>query len=224
MSQWADVLTDIRFRLNEPAENFWTDDELLTWANEGARDVARRLKCLRDVESIDTVVDQSEYDMPEDMIQAYRCEYRQSSSYIVPLEYAPLLSMDDIWGVTRSNSGIPGWWSTDGYPGGQGRIVIFPAPSETIADGIRLYYYRLPRPIADVTDDVEVPSGWEDLVSLYVEWNARRKEATDAKWRDAQQLYELRLDECRKVTQNYSDQASFVSGNSMGSVPWWVTE
>lgn len=220
---WRDLLGDIRTRLDEPDPGFWTDDELKFWANEGLRDACRRLELLRSQKSYDTVPEQGEFPMPEDMLRVYRLEYRRSSTYIIPLEYAQLNRMDDVWGVTRVSSSTPYFYTTDGYPGGGGKFIVYPSLSETLTDGIRAYYYRLPRPIVDLEDPVDIHSGWEDLISLYVEWNARRKEAQDQRWREALQLYEAKLEEMRKVTRTDTDQANYMSGNRLNiAMPWWV--
>lgn len=218
---WESLLSAIRTRLDEPTAGFWSDDELRYWAEEGLRDVARRLKNLRGEKSYDTVSGQGRYEMPSDVIQIYRVEYQRSSNYVVPLEYSPHMGMDEIWGLTRVNTGTPRWWYPLGHPG-DGEIGVFPAPSEALSGGLKVYYYRLPRPIETPSDPVDINAGWQDIVELYVEYNARRKESTDNRWREAAQLYEARLEEFRRVSQNYSDQPQFI-GNT-GAVPWTVFE
>ena len=214
---WGDLLAAIRTRLDEPEAGFWSDDELRYWAVEGLRDVARDLKNLRGTKSYTTVASQGEYEMPDDMIQAYRVEYRRTATQILPLEYTPHMAMDEMWGLNRTASGTPRWWYPLGHPG-DGSIGIFPAPSEEIEDGLRVYYYRLPRDITDTSDPVDINVGWQDVIELYVEFNARRKEATDNRWREAAQLYEMRLDKFRRVSMNYSDQPQYITRNDLD--PW----
>lgn len=212
---WEELLTDIRVRLDEPEEGFWDDTELLFWANDALKDIGQRLMLHRDEKSFTAIADQAEYEMPDDMVKLYRLEYRQSATYIRPLEYYPLAQFDEVRGVLRSQ-GWPCAFTTWGYPGQGGKFILDRSPSETTEDGLRLFYYRLPRPMTTPSDPVDVPSGWERNVALYVEWNARRKEAKDQRWREAQALYEAGLEEMRRVSTLHSDQPSYFSDASYG--------
>lgn len=219
---WTELRADIARRLDESVDlivsgdGMWSDDDLRFWANDGLKDIGQRLMVHRDEKSYDTVAGRAEYDMPSDMVKLYRLEYRQSNSYMVTLEYMQMLMFDDVRGVMRGNSGFPTAFSTWGYPGGGGKIILDRAPSESRTDGLRLYYYRLPRMIEAPSDPIDLPAGWERLVSHYVEWNARRKEARDNRWREAQQLYEAGLEEMRRVAVQHSDQPSFFSDGGYG--------
>lgn len=216
MSTWADLRTQVCMRLDADEDlvksggGMWTDEELRFWAYDGLKDIAQRLLVHRDVKSYDLVADQAEYDMPADMVKLYRVEYRSDSSYIRPLEYAPLAEFDGIRGVLRS-SGWTGAYTTWGYPGGGGQIILDRAPSDDIADGLRVYYYRLPREMSDDSDPVDIPAGWERIVSYYVEAQARRKEQTDQRWRDAMQLYEAGLKDMERAAAQHSDQQTFIT-------------
>lgn len=218
---WAELRKDLCRRLDEDeqlvisGDGMWSEDDLKFWSNDALKDIGQRLMVHRDERSYDLVADQAEYDMPEDMVKLYRLEYRQSDTYIVALEHNQLLMFDDVRGVLRSQ-GWPTAFSTWGYPGGGGKIILDRSPSENTTDGLRLYYYRLPREIVEDDDPIDLPAGWERLVSHYVEWNARRKEAKDNRWREAQQLYEALLEEMRRVATLHSDQPSYFSDGGYG--------
>lgn len=213
-SQIATALdTDVASILDGTA--FWTNDELLQWANDGLKDIAQRLLVFRDVKTYDAIAEQAEYELPEDMIKVYRIEYHQSSTYIVALEHYPFNEFDGVRGVLRS-SGFPSSFTTWGIPGAGGTFVLDRSPSEDIASGLRVYYYRLPRPIVEDSDPVEIPAGWERLVRYYVEWHARRKEATDNRWRDANGLYEAGLEQMQRAASQHSDQMNYMSDGGYG--------
>lgn len=221
MTTWAELRTDIAHRLDADPSDFtdgtslWSDDELLFWANDGLKEIGQRLMLHRDEKSYTTVVDQAEYEMPEDMVKLYRLEYRQSSTYIVALEYSPLEQFEGVRGVLRSQ-GWPSAYSTWGYPGGGGKIILDRAPSESVADGLHLYYYRLPRPLVADSDPVDLPSGWERVLAHYVEMHARRKESKDQRWREAQAFYEQGVEEMRRVMTLPSDQPSYFTDAAYG--------
>jgi hypothetical protein len=219
--RWEDLRSQIATALDTDVASildgtaFWDDESLKQWANDGLKDIAQRLLVFRDVRSYDAVTDQDEYELPNDMIKVYRVEYRQTSTWITPLDHFPYAEFDGVRGAIRS-SGFPSSFTTWGIPGAGGTFILDRSPSEDLADGIRFYYYRLPREIVDDSDPVEIPAGWERLVRYYVEWHARRKEATDNRWRDANGLYEAGLEEMKRASSQHSDQMTFMDDAGYG--------
>lgn len=227
MATLADLRLDIRSRVDELTANFYTDADIDRWANESLRDVARRGEVLQAIKVYDIIGNQVSYDAPADMIRIYRAEYHQSSSYTIPLEYQPLASMDDIWYTSRTVPGsIPYYWSWWGFPSDQDRsqVYLYPVPSANLAQGLWLFYYRLPRKMTNATDPADIPAGWEDLVPLYAEVVCRRKD-NDRRWQEAQELYEAKLQHLFEVSRQPTDQMTFISGNAngVGRLPGWLT-
>lgn len=226
----AETRADVRDHLDELVPAFYPDLTLDRWIYEGARDVARRGEVLQDVQSYTLQADQVNYDAPPDMVRIHRVEYRQSTSYVYALEYRTIDSMDDVWFTSREVAGsLPEYWSFWGTPGiASSQIYIYPIVSNATADGLRVFYYRLPHKPEVDTDPVEVPAGWEDLVVLYCEMNALRR-AGSARWQEAQTMYEARLLTLIEVTRQFTDQQTLISGAGMGSHarfpfandPWW---
>jgi hypothetical protein len=223
MTTLKDLRDDVRSHLDETIAEFWTEDELDRWVYEGLRDVARRTECLPATKAITLISNQAEYEAPTDMLRIHKVEYVQDSSTSYLLNYVPFHNIDDIWYHSRQVAGSnPHTWTFWGYPG-NGKIYVYPSTSSTVKDGLLVYYYRLPRKLSSPEDPADIPSGWEDLIPLYVEVLARRKESKDTRWRDAQLLYEQRLEDMIRHTRLPSDQASYVSmaftSPTLGD--WW---
>lgn len=218
----GDCRTDLRAHLDESTTRFWTDAELDVWIWEAARDIARRGEVLESIRTIQCHVGQQQYDAPEDMIRIYRVEYVQTNTNRVPLEFRPLAEMDSVWywGRTQSQN-TPIFWSYWGFPSSEQRsqLYLYPIPSDTGQLGV--FYYRLPRKPADDDDVVEVPAGWQDLIPLYAEVVARRKD-NDRRWQEAQSLYEARFESMIAVTRQPSDQMTFVTTDATGFFPGWM--
>lgn len=222
---YGELKEDVLNHLDATLSGFWENAEILRWCNEALRDVARRSEVLQTVSSYTINANQITYPLPEDMLRIYRVEYRSSSSYIKPLEFQPLQTMDDIWYWSREVTGSqPDYYSIWGYPGGdESALYIFPIPSETLADGLRIFYYRLPRKMLNDYDIADIPAGWEDLIPLYVEHVARRKEARDQRWQEALQLYEERLQQMMDVTRQWTDQqTNAMTAPESRGMAWWM--
>lgn len=222
MATLEDCRADLRQHLDEVTPVFWDNTVLDRWIYEALRDVARRTETLQAVATYPTTNGRLQYDAPADMLRIYRVEYRSAGQSIYPLEYQPLNNMDDVWWVNRGSTGTPMWWSFWGFPSDQDRaqIYIYPAPSEDLDAGIAVFYYRLPHKPQQDNDTVDIPAGWEDLIPLYAEVVARRKD-NDRLWQEAQAIYEERLGQMMQTTRLPSDQATYFSGENSG-IPAWA--
>lgn len=222
MATLGSVLTDLRSHLDEATASFWSDDELTLWINEGLRDVARRGEVLLAEKTYPVVDGADRFDAPTDMIRIHHVEYVQSDEYRYELEWVPWASMSDIWYTNKTLSGQPQYFTFWGTPGIEGsQLRIYPVATDNQNPGLVVYYYRLPRTVSKADDPLDIPSGWEDLCVLYAEVCARRKEAKDMRWRDAQALYETRLQAMLEVTRSPTDLPSYIQGDK-GGVPWWA--
>lgn len=208
----SDVRTDCRSHLDEDAARFWDDDELDRWIHEAMRDIARRAEILPDVAKIPVVADKQEYNLPRDVLRIHRVEFRQTSTNTWALEYRSLMEMDNLWVQSRSSTGQPAWYTIWGHAGGSNQLRLYPVPSETNSDGLWVYYYRLPSKPVNPGDQIDLPNGWEDLIPLYVEHIARRKD-NDGRWKEAYELYENRLSQMMRVTRHGTDQVTFFAAD-----------
>ncbi len=212
--------TDVRQRLDETTQRFWSDQELNRWIEEGARDLARRAELLQDRFTIATTTGTQEYTMPTDLFRAHRAEWTPDGVNIYPLEQRSVQEMDVVWGTQRlTQSSYPNYWSLWGFPP-QLKVLLFPVPSQT--GTLTIWYYRAPTQTSQDTDPVDVPTGWEDLIAQYCEYIALRKDA-DPRWKDAKELYEQNLGDMIDVTRRWVDATGLIVGPSGGMYPSWLT-
>ena len=207
-----EIRNDCRSRLNEYDEKFWLDAELDRWINEATRDIARRTETIQSYnENIRTRPDQAKYPLPHDVIRVHRVEWDNESGMVYPLEPSTYGEMDQLWGSNQTRpSNYPGYFVLWGSAPAM-VMQLWPVPSA--AGLLHVYYYRMPRRLAEDGDLVEIPEGWHDLVPLYVEYVARRKDK-DQTWAEAKQLYEANLNHMIDMTRQWHDQAqSVIMGN-----------
>lgn len=219
MATLSDVRTDVRSRLDESSARLWTDAELNRWINEALRDIARRCETLQAYDDINVTANTQEYTLPTDLLRVYRVEYRPTGGQVFPLEYRDFNSMDSVWYSQQTSSrGRPYWFTMWGFPPSL-KIILYPTPAST--DGaIRVYHYRLPAEVSTDGATLELPSGWHDLVALYCEYIALRKDA-DPRWAEAKQLYEEKVGDLNDMTRRWTDQADAIQvGTSM--LPKWL--
>ena len=222
MATQADILTATRERLDETSAYVWTDAELRRYTNEVVRDISRRTLANRAEKTIYSIADMGEYNLPDDTIQVHQVEYEESGHTAYP-EYRDRHSMQNMWGAFQNQSGWPAVYTTWGMPP-KLKMRLYPVPSVSAAE-IRVLYYRFPANLAtaDTTDalkDVDIPTGYEDVLVDGVEAKALRK-GRDPRWQEAQALYEANLAEMAHLTMRFTDQAGQVDWNG---TPSWLTD
>lgn len=217
------MLDRVRSRLDESTTRFWTDAELTTWINEGARDIARRAEVLEATTTINTVANTQEYALPTNTLRVYRAEWSRdgaTGTTVIPLEYRDFHSMDSVWwSNSRQGRGDPFYFTMWGFPPSL-NMVLYPTPDVSVTAGIKLYYYRLPTAAASGSDEVECPSGWEDAILDYCEYSAWRKDGNQ-QWGDSKNLYEQKLNSLIETTRRWTDQAGTVTAGG-GPLPRWI--
>lgn len=200
----------------------WTDAQLTVWINEGMRDIARRTETIQSFSAAVTVTaGTAEYTAPADLLRVHRIEYVPTGAGMVyPVMLTTYDELDQMWGVyPNTTQGIVVYAALWGFPPTV-KIRLYPVPS--ISGVINLYYYRLPAAAAADGDTLEVLAGYEDLIVLYCEYVARRKDR-DPSWQDAKMLYEERIALMVDTTRQWHDQAMTIT-QGMNAVPRWLYE
>jgi hypothetical protein len=234
----ADMITNVRSNLEEPSSTsatFWTDSELTVWINNACKDIARRAEVIQSYyTAINAVVGQNKYALPSNVIRLHRVEFAPTGqTQIYPLQISTEQEMDNVWGLNpNSQSSYPMFCTIWGTPGvtettSQLQLRVYPTPST--AGVFNIYYYRLPYrfitplptlPPLEQTKVVEIPEGWDDLVVLYCEYEAKRKDRNQS-WKDTKDLYEEKLNQMVEQTRQWHDQAqSMQTPNSY--LPAWL--
>lgn len=227
MTTLAELVSDVRSHLDESVAGMWSNDELARWCWEATRDVARRTEWNKKSKTYDVVGAQQTYTLPPDLFRVHRCVYRQSTTYGYSLEWMEFAMLDDV--LFTTSGGTPSNFTIWGQAGTRehDQLYLYPTPSASITGGLVLYYYAIPTKLDTNNYNVkaEIPNGWEDLVPLYVEVVARRKEARDSRWQEAQVLYEQRLEDFMRVSRHPSDQENFMAyGGQTGGLPGWLVD
>lgn len=209
MATLGELVRDLKARLDERGSSrAFENDDLRRWVYEGARDVARRAEVLQDTATVAVTSGTNEYTVPTDLVRLYRVVWVPSGGdQQYPLEYLDFNSMDSAGWTWTSAEGYPVVFTLWGYPPNL-KVVLYPTPTEN--GSLNLWYYRFPTALDDDGSDdletVDVPAGWEDIVVLYAEAIALRKDG-DQRWAEAKQMYEAQLNEMVDRTRRWTDQA-----------------
>lgn len=216
----AQALTRVREQVDESSAAQWSQTELRRWIMEAAKDIARRTRCLRSSATVSSVAGQSEYTVSTRLVEVTHADYLASGwSAPRPLTYVDLHTKASFG---YASAFYPQFFSMWGEPGAL-KVILHPAPAAS-SETLTLYYYRLPAEIdlagTQDSNTVEIPEGWDDLIYLYAEACARRRDQQSDAWKDAFQLYETKLAELSAIALRYTDQAGSMVDDWSRS-EWW---
>lgn len=192
MATLGTFLLQLRERLSEPNEGFWSDRYLRTTLNEAARDIARKSEALVVDATLVIVANTATYALPTNVVKVLEpITYTPTgSSYrypLVPVERHAAISR---WGMHQDiAAGTPDTCTTTGYAPSMS-LVLYPKPST--AGTVNYRYAKTPTDLTTTgTQDsstLDIPGGWEDVALDYAEWRCwlkkrDREGAADARAR-----------------------------------------
>lgn len=186
------------------------------------RDVSRRTETIEEFfTSITLLPGVNIVSMPPDILRVHRLEYvptGESQNTVYPINLTTYAELDQVWGIMQNSPmNYPSYAAFWGFAPNM-KMKLYPVPSQS--GSLNVFYYRLPKKATADTDIIEVRVGWEDLIVLYCEYVARRKDR-DPTWQEAKVLYEEKLEEMINVTRQWHDQAQVITvGNS--AIPQWL--
>lgn len=211
MKTVAEIMAETAVRVDDPAMTRFTPPTLRTWIAEGAREVARRTECLRADSAISVPASTQTVYGPNDMVRIHHAQFEPTGSdQIFPLDYRDRKSMDPLWGTHQaiSTSAYPSFYTTWNAPP---NLTIMLAPIPSSAGVLRVFYYRLPASISVTgTDDanyVDIPQGWEDVLTTYAEARAYRTDRRSDDYQIAMGDFQSQLMALMQTSQRYSDSA-----------------
>ncbi|MGI0134704.1 MAG: DUF6682 family protein [Candidatus Micrarchaeaceae archaeon] len=193
--------------------------QLTDWINAACRDIARRAECLQSLQQLPVIEGTQKYILPSELVRVHRMEFNPTGQQnIYPLEARGLMEMDQIWGINQTNIfNYPCYYALWQNPPTL-QAILYPVPSTS--GSLNCYYYRLPTPVSLPSDNLDIPEGWEDMVYMYVEYVAMRKDMNPA-WQSAKEIYEEQMMQLIDRTQSFHDQSGMITtGTSM--VPDWL--
>lgn len=219
-STLTNLLADVRDRLDETTASFWSDAGLTRWINEALSDIAKRSETLLSKGTVPAVASTATYNLPTDAVRLHLVEYVPSgSTQTYPVKVATRQSMENVWGLNQSQVGsYPMFYVPWGFvPNLQ--MQVYPVPSA--AGTFNIWYYKLPTTLVNGGDVAQIPEGWQDLIPLYVEAIAKRKDH-DPTWSEAMEMYETRLRTMSEQLRHLHDQQEYITATSGVGVPAWL--
>jgi hypothetical protein len=185
----SEMMTDVRYILDEPTAASWTDAELLTYINQAQPLVASMIRGYNEdffvtSTTLATVANTATIALPTDFIAAKRVEWINGDTTLKnpePLYPIPWQDRGTDWPLYLVNSnsgGRPYYYSFQGT-----NLLLYPVPNSSTTNALRLWYeYRLADLTTATTSVSEVPIQYHNIITHFAALQAMRKmeQNTDA--------------------------------------------
>lgn len=162
---------DVAFRVRSSFGDFsgaqLSDAAILSWINDGQREIVNSNTILRAIKYSNIVKGQQDYTFPEDKVLAIEAVY--ISGYPID-NVSPQAAREFIKKLDpemRLNSSRPEIWYERA-----GVISFYPVPDENITNGLKLEYVKTPTNLALLSSPLGIPDRYFNELVSYVISNA----------------------------------------------------
>lgn len=139
------------------------DPALLSWINDGQREIVNSNPILRDTKITNIVAGQADYSFPSDKVLVVEAVY--VSGYpitnMTPQEARAYIKTQDPEATAKSDRPFV-WYERAGV------ITFYPVPEKTITNGLKLEYIKNPTPLAALTSAISIPDRYFNELVNYV--------------------------------------------------------
>ena len=165
----SDLITKIRYILNEPTAYFWTDAELASYLNDAVYDVVARTRCLETQETLSLTSGTSQYSLSTSYIAIKGAIYYNGTTYkgLIPGEIKSYGHSEDIE-------------EPEFYYDWNNKVELYPDPN-TSGTSLIVYLLKKPTGISATTSSIETPAIYDRALVLYSSAQAFYKDNQFAK-------------------------------------------
>lgn len=159
----TDVASRVRTGFGDSSGAQLADSSILSWINDGQREIVNSNPILRATKITDVVAGQSDYSFPNDKVLSIEALYisgypltnlspQSAREYILTQDPTKVLSADrpDVW---YERAGI---------------ITLFPFPNKNITGGLKLEYIQNPTQLASLASTLGIPDRYFNELVNYV--------------------------------------------------------
>lgn len=186
----ATLNTKVRALLNEKAEAFWVDTDILDWINQGVGVISAQALCLGTTLDITIAADTLEYDLAT---LAPDLRYADAIAAIYEPEAADAMKGLEKSGPHKIGSSPVAEEQPSYYWLVDGRIGLFPAQStgdEAVGKKVRIYFAELAQKVSATTDLIPLPEIYETPLIHFVIGMAKYKDDRPGEAREFMALFD----------------------------------
>jgi len=160
----GDIQTRVKRAFGDESGVQVTDADIIRWINDGQRQIVLQNEGLFEkTVTTDTVINQSQYDVPTDMLTLLQVSFKSDDGLTYPkLRGLSLNEFNEYIEPYSSQTGTPLAFTV--Y---EKKIRLFPIPDKVVSAGIKVFYNRAPVEVSLVTDVPEIDVLYHESLVKY---------------------------------------------------------
>ena len=194
----SEVITSVRDELLEPVEGFWTDVELLRYANRAEKDYVNKTRIIERDAFMSLQQGRRDYPLPGDWFSAQAVFFKDATSgdwrrvEATDLEKVSQVASNFLNNDTDNQKDPRKYfiWS--------GRIWFRETPKANGTDDIYLFYDGKSTGMTATTSSINIPEELSEALTAYILWKAWSKEKEAGLAQEQKALYEQYVKEGRR--------------------------
>jgi hypothetical protein len=158
-----DVSLRVRAQFGDTSGAQLSDVSLLSWINDGQREIVNSNPILRSSKITNLVKDQADYTFPTDKVQVIEAIYIDGYPIdnVTPQAAREYIQKADPTALTTAER--PEIWYERA-----GVITFWPKPNKSITNGLKLEYIKSPTMLVSLTDAIGIPDRYFNELVNYV--------------------------------------------------------
>lgn len=158
-----DVSLRVRAQFGDTSGAQLSDVSLLSWINDGQREIVNSNPILRSSKTSDIVKDQADYTFPSDKVLVIEAIYIDGFPIenLTPQAAREYIRKADPTSVSVADRPLI-WYERAGV------ITFWPKPAKAITNGLKLEYIKTPASLATLNDAITIPDRYFNQLVNYV--------------------------------------------------------
>lgn len=168
-----DVITRVRRVFGDEAAVQVTNEDIIRWVNDAQIEVVKHNDAaLQKTAFMNLVATQASYTLPADLLILRSLRYRYADKpNFFNIRYKNMQQFDEVidgWdGSNTTLTSTPMYFTQ--Y---EGQVVLFPAPDQSMTNGLKVLYNQKPADVAIPADNLSLPIIYHNTIFKYCMWQA----------------------------------------------------
>lgn len=195
MATRSTQISDSRSLLDEPAEAFFLDSEIVRWLNEADQIFATEIEPYEYSTTMTVTANRRNYSAPAGISRIKAVYYKDNLLDVIDTLDEATYTNSGVANAAIASSGLVSYYRLFGT-----QILLFPTPTTTDAAALRIIYFGAPPsiPAASSAATSQIPTNFHDAAPLYVAFKGKLKRNEFEKAASFKTLFDGRVRDAKR--------------------------
>lgn len=213
----SEIATRVRKQFGDESGTLITDADIIRWVNDAQLEIATKVDVLQGSATAATIASTSDYTFPTTYLRIHSIKWNGRRLREINLQQAEEL--------------VPSKDNAATYPVGEPQyywvwgnvFTLYPAPSASVAQGLRVFYIKQPTVVTAVGDTPELPVKYHARIVEYCMAQAAELDENDSRYANKINQFNQNVqnEAGRDRTTQYYPFITDIDSGEVTSVDWY---